>query len=163
MFWNVLATPWWVTRCTGSPISSWPSHLAEPCLARSTPELKLNTVVLPAPLGPTRLTISPSSTSNDRSSTATSPPNVTVRSRTSRITGRSPTGRSLTRRRVHDRAGGGLRLRLVGEQLCRPAHDQPRAHGYSAQEALGPEDHEDDQDETEDDVLVEHELLQREG
>src|SRR5215472_11385725 len=178
MFWNVLATPWWVTRWTGSPISSWPSNLAEPCVARSTPEIKLNTVVLPAPLGPTRLTISPSSTSKDRSSTATSPPKVTVRSRTSRITGRSPTGRSLTRRRVHDRAGGGLhlgprgragggslglRLRLVGEQLCRPAHDQPRAHGYSAQEALGPEDHEDDQDETEDDVLVEHELLQREG
>src|SRR5262249_4738498 len=160
MFWNVLATPWWVTRCTGSPISSWPSNRAEPRVARSTPEIRLNTVVLPAPFGPTRLTISPSSTSIDSSSTATRPPKATVRPRTSRIARRSPNRRSLTRGRVHDRAGGGLHLgprgragdgrlglRLVGEQLCRPAHDQPGAHGYRAQKALRPEDHEDDQDE----------------
>src|SRR4029450_6906861 len=49
---------------------------------------QLNSVVLPAPLGPMRPTICPSATSKLTSSRATMPPNRTVRWRTDRTTGR---------------------------------------------------------------------------
>src|SRR6266545_1450150 len=48
-------------------------------------ERQLNSVVLPAPLGPMSPTICPSPTSNATLSRATMPPNRTVRSRTARI------------------------------------------------------------------------------
>ena len=44
--------------------------------AVSAPEIRLSIVVLPEPFGPIRPTISPRSTSNDTSSTATRPPNA---------------------------------------------------------------------------------------
>src|SRR5690625_5213951 len=50
-----------------------------PPSARYTPVITLNTVVLPAPLGPIRLVIEPASTRKSRSATAVSPPNRLVR------------------------------------------------------------------------------------
>ena len=43
----------------GSPISGVPSKTMSPDSGRSCPQTQLNRVVLPAPLGPTRPTLSP--------------------------------------------------------------------------------------------------------
>src|SRR3954471_17880104 len=53
---------------------SWPSKTMRPASGRYTPLIRLNTVDLPAPLGPMRPRISPSSTLNVRWETASSPP-----------------------------------------------------------------------------------------
>src|SRR5262249_34513811 len=50
-----------------------------PELGPYTPVITLKTVVLPAPLGPIRLTISPSSTSTSSPESARSPPNDSER------------------------------------------------------------------------------------
>jgi len=84
MFWKVRATPWWVMRCAGSRTRSRPSKRTDPVVGRRTPEIRLNTVVFPAPFGPTRLTISPSLTSTSKRSTAVSPPKRRVKPRISR-------------------------------------------------------------------------------
>src|SRR5262249_21795408 len=49
-----------------------------PALARTTPEMALRSVVLPAPFGPTMVMNSPSRTSSDRPSIAWSPPYATL-------------------------------------------------------------------------------------
>src|SRR5881628_3178461 len=54
-----------------------------PVLGRYTRVMTLNSVVLPAPLGPMRPTTCPASTPNDTRSSATTPPKRTLRSLTS--------------------------------------------------------------------------------
>src|SRR5574344_2084157 len=55
-----------------------PQNSTRPLVGAYTPVTTLKAVVLPAPLGPIRATISPSRTSIERSSTATTPPNCIV-------------------------------------------------------------------------------------
>ena len=61
-------------RWGGSLVTSTPMNVIVPTLGVSSPITVRNSVVLPAPLGPTRAMISPSSTCNDTSLTAGSPP-----------------------------------------------------------------------------------------
>ena len=55
-----------------------PRKLTRPLVGSYTPVMQLKAVVFPAPLGPMSATISPWSTSSDRSLTATTPPNCMV-------------------------------------------------------------------------------------
>ena len=58
---------------------STPSNRMRPPLGRSTPEIMLNSVVLPAPFGPITLQISPDVTSMLTSATACRPPKRLLR------------------------------------------------------------------------------------
>src|SRR3989338_5133396 len=93
------------------------------------PVKTLKKVVLPAPLGPMMEAMCPSSSSKSSESSAVSPPNRFVTPLASRMAAISALGegRPVT-------------------QLAVPALDR--------QDALGTEDHHEDQDETEDHALV---------
>src|SRR5271165_5426686 len=71
--------------------SSSPASSTLPRWGWSCPQMQLNSVVLPAPLGPTNPTLSPDSTSKLTSSTAVIPPNDLVTSVTRSRGPRSPT------------------------------------------------------------------------
>src|SRR5690606_18907674 len=60
-----------------------PPTRTSPRRVRTRPHTALKTVVLPAPLGPIRATVSPSATVKPTSSSAVRPPNVTVSPATS--------------------------------------------------------------------------------
>src|SRR5262249_7799814 len=82
--WKVRAMPWrarsWLERwVTSRPLSNtWP------CVGGNAPATMLNSVLLPAPLGPTRPTSSPSPTVKLTWSSAVRPPNCLVMPCTSR-------------------------------------------------------------------------------
>src|SRR5580698_5854843 len=59
----------------GRPTSGWPSKRISPLSLRSWPQTQLNSVVFPAPFGPTSPTLSPGWTSKLMSWTALIPPN----------------------------------------------------------------------------------------
>src|SRR2546423_13384206 len=93
------------------------------------PVIQLNTVVFPAPLGPIKEAIVPSSTRNDSALTAMTPPKACVNSCTSSSPGTlcpppsQPDGRR--------KAGGGSRsvVRLPSA-VCRPQPAQPSSTAY---------------------------------
>src|SRR4029450_9601099 len=62
-------------RCAGSPVMSRPSSRTRPSVGGSSPLTVLNSVVLPAPLGPMRPTISPAETFTLTPVSAARPPN----------------------------------------------------------------------------------------
>src|SRR5712691_504257 len=82
--WNVRDTPRWQTSWDVSPASDSPLKLTVPAVGASTPVSTLNSVDLPAPLGPMTARISPRSTLIDTRSTATRAPKWRLRSRHSR-------------------------------------------------------------------------------
>src|SRR3989441_7395386 len=67
------------TRYAARPPISAPRKRTEPALGLSAPAMRLNTVLLPEPLGPIRPRISPSATSNETLLTAVKPPKLFVR------------------------------------------------------------------------------------
>ncbi len=85
--WNERTMPWRAMLSGDMPTSSWPFSMTEPRSGGMKPVSRLNTVVLPAPLGPTRATMAPLRSVNVRSSAATMPPKRLARSRTSSTTG----------------------------------------------------------------------------
>src|SRR5574337_1113431 len=87
VFWKVRVSPSLAMRSAGTPVTLLPSSSSAPELGPSTPLIRLNAVVLPAPFGPIRPTISPLCTSSDSSFTATSPPKRRVTCWTCRRTG----------------------------------------------------------------------------
>src|SRR3954466_6828948 len=74
VIWNVRPSP----RCARvhgrSPSIRRPSNVTAPASARIMPPTRLNTVVLPEPLGPISAVIEPRGTSNEQPSTARRPP-----------------------------------------------------------------------------------------
>ena len=68
------------------PATSWPRNLTLPDVGSSTPDTRLNIVLLPAPLGPISATISPARTASAISFTATRPPKRLVALSTSSST-----------------------------------------------------------------------------
>src|SRR6185437_14924587 len=72
--WKVRATPLRAIVCCGCPAIDCPAKRTSPELGLYTPVITLKTVVLPAPFGPIRLTISPSPTSRSSSEIARRPP-----------------------------------------------------------------------------------------
>ena len=77
--WKVLATPSLTTSCGGALSTLLPSTEIVPPVDVSTPVIRLKVVLLPAPLGPIRATISRAWTSKETSLTAMTPPNCFAR------------------------------------------------------------------------------------
>ena len=71
--WKVRAMPRWQRSAAGSLVTSSPSNQIEPCVGGSTPAIRLNSVDLPAPLGPISPTISPRPTEIEMSLLAIRP------------------------------------------------------------------------------------------
>src|SRR6266508_5126641 len=76
--WNVRAMPAFATACGGRPLISRPAKAMRPAVGRSCPAMRLKIVVLPAPLGPMMLRISPSLRTRSSPLTASKPPNCRV-------------------------------------------------------------------------------------
>src|SRR5207245_6811441 len=103
---NVRTSPRPAIGCGLSPVMSSPSKTMEPRVGRRNPLKRLKQVVLPAPLGPIRPTISPLSTVRSTRLTAARPPKSRVRSRVSRSATKSG------RRARRGRGGGSPRPKL---------------------------------------------------
>src|SRR5690554_640864 len=72
--WKVRPRPARARRWIGSAVTSLPWSFTVPSVGRSTPEIRLNRVVLPAPLGPITPSSSPCVTAIDTSSMMRAPP-----------------------------------------------------------------------------------------
>src|SRR5215510_7856724 len=83
------------------PVMSRPWYRSRPAVGALRPVMRLNSVVLPAPLGPIRPKSSPRGTENDTRLTAMTPPKLHVRASTDSISaaGAEP---------LPDSAAGGL-------------------------------------------------------
>ena len=81
---SVLEIPIDDNRCGDSPFSDLSRQLIVPEFGATKPQITLNSVVLPAPLGPITPTTSPPAASTETSSRALIPPKETVTSRTAR-------------------------------------------------------------------------------
>ena len=81
--WKVRPTPRAMRRFRASRDTSWPPILIVPDVGLRLPASRLNSVVLPAPLGPISPSISPAPSAIDMPSTARRPPNCLVRPRAS--------------------------------------------------------------------------------
>ncbi len=91
MFWKVRAMPFCTILCAGDLRMDSPSSSTAPESGLYRRVMTLNAVVFPAPFGPIRPEMCPSSTSNDTPSKATMPPKRSVTSRTeSRAIGALP-------------------------------------------------------------------------
>src|SRR5215469_15725895 len=66
--------PRWARSRLGSPVMSRPKKAIEPPSARSSPMMRLKSVVLPAPLGPMMRRRSPGSTARSTAAVTRSPP-----------------------------------------------------------------------------------------
>ena len=83
MFWKVRAMPMRARRCGLVPVISRPSNRTRPLSGRSTPVMRLNSVVLPAPFGPTTDRTSPAATPKLTAFTACNPPKRRLKRSTS--------------------------------------------------------------------------------
>ena len=72
--WKVRSSPLWNSSCGGRPVMSSPSIVTLPEVGGSAPAITLNSVVLPAPFGPTRPVIDPLAISSEAPSTARKAP-----------------------------------------------------------------------------------------
>src|ERR1700683_1215177 len=102
----------------GSPERERPSKEISPMSWVSWPHTQLKSVVLPAPFGPTRPTLSPAWTSKVTSCTAWMPPNDLATPRSESSAERSAIG-------AQCRIGGMQREELLGEEAPLPAHGAP--------------------------------------
>src|SRR6516165_7174848 len=101
-----------------------PSNRTRPAVARRTPVIRSNSVLLPAPLGPISATVSASPTVKLTSSTATSPPKV-LRAFSSTSSG--PACTSAGRGAVSTSAAGSILRAAVGRQPERDQRPYPLA------------------------------------
>ncbi len=81
--WNVRAMPRRASRCGGSRVMSSPANRMVPSSARKCPEMRLMSVVLPAPFGPMSPNTCLSGIARSIVFTATTPPNRLVSERVS--------------------------------------------------------------------------------
>src|ERR1700733_13005557 len=101
-------------------LSSRPSNSTVPASPRRLPVTQLNSVVLPAPLGPTRPTISPCTISNVTSWTAWNAPNLLDSPRTDRSGRASSIAFRPCRRNDCGNRKGSLLLGSFEEDLLHP-------------------------------------------
>src|SRR4029453_3732562 len=104
--------------CAGSGVTSRERKSRRPAAARTDPEMALSRVVLPAPLGPTMVTNSPSLTSSETSSRAWRPAYATLRPEIRRMSVRVPGEPTLAQVRLDD---GGVAGHVAGQALGEPA------------------------------------------
>src|SRR6056297_393125 len=115
-FWNVRAMPRSTISLGRFPTTDRSSSRTSPELGVYTPVIRLNNVVLPAPLGPMTETISPGSTSKLRFVMACRPPKLLFRWRTLSI---AMSGAPLVVAALASTAAVGLRFRAALEQRMR--------------------------------------------
>src|SRR6202521_2495881 len=85
VIWKVREMPSWARRCGGSLVTSWPSNIMRPPVGGSAPAIALNSVVLPAPLGPIMARRWPRGTVRLTPSTARKASNATTTSENVKI------------------------------------------------------------------------------
>src|SRR3989442_2741178 len=90
VIWNVRASPSAARRCGATRVTSRSKRRMAPDVTGSSPEMRLKSVVLPAPLGPMSARRSPGRTASATPSTARSPPNAFETASSLRAS--SPTG-----------------------------------------------------------------------
>src|SRR5688500_13806914 len=156
--WTVRTTPRRATWCGGSLPSGRPSKAHVPLLGWSKPVSRLNSVVLPAPLGPIRPVMPPRWTSRWSTDTAVRPPKVRVTPSTT-IAGSGlamPTsqGRSFSAAAARRRGAAGAEpppreaaVAPVGSCSARIEHHLSSV----AEDALRPEDQQQHEAETDQD------------
>src|SRR6516162_8420856 len=88
--WNERPSPMLQILYGATPVTSRPSTNTLPAVGRRWPVIRLNSVDLPAPLGPITAAISPSATARSTPETARKPANDLERPRTSSTGGPSP-------------------------------------------------------------------------
>src|SRR4029077_17571833 len=113
MFWKVRAIPRRATWCGLDPVMSRPSKTTRPAVGWNSPVTLLNSVVLPAPLGPMRAKTSPRLICRLTLSTATSPPKRLVRSVSTRMLSAFSDTRTLLDRGAFFQHGRTLELLLA--------------------------------------------------
>src|SRR6266542_524710 len=116
--WKVRATPRRSTWWGGSPSNSSPLKRIDPPSGRRKPVIRLNTVVFPAPLGPMSPVINRGGTWKVQFSTAWMPPKALD----------TPS------------------IIMIGADMLRPPPSGRRLRAGPAQDALGPDEHEEDQE-----------------
>src|ERR1051325_1118072 len=116
--WNERPMPSRHTSCGARPVTSRPSSVTAPASGVRWPVMRLNSVVLPAPLGPMIAAIWPRATSRLTSLTARKPPKLLRRPRTSST--RAPP------QTAPDRLGGAGESAGEDEQQ----HDEDRAQHH---------------------------------
>src|SRR5262249_20958028 len=125
----------------GSPEMRSRLKRISPALSAVTPVIRLKTVLLPAPLGPMRPWIDPAATVIGRSATACTPPK-----------------RRETPRSSRSKAGSRGRRRPAAQSLAQAPRCARQRH-----EALGREQHRENENGAEDEDLVVMELAQELG
>jgi hypothetical protein len=75
VIWKVRPSPSAARRYVRSLVMSRPNRATLPVVGRSSPDSRLNRVVLPAPLGPMMPNRAPAATRSDTSATAVTPRN----------------------------------------------------------------------------------------
>src|SRR5689334_3325136 len=135
----------------GTPVTSRPFSTTRPVSARRWPVIRLNSVVLPAPLGPMMALTLPLGTSNETRETAMKPSNDFVRSRTSSTAwapepaaqqlrgARQPAGKAEQQHDEDDAEHEGpvLRVRddlLVQQNQRQRAHARPPERAHAAEQ-----------------------------
>src|SRR5215210_8111078 len=142
MFWKVRPMPICARRCALKLVTSRPPKTKLPAVGSKRPLTMLKNVVLPAPLGPIRLTMDRSGMSKLTALTATRPPKTLVMPRASRRLVPPWTSPSGTGRAAHRVA----RARLVLAQLLLAL--------AVGDDALRPEQHHQHEDHAEDKEVV---------
>ena len=113
--WKLRAMPSRAISGGRRPATSRPKKRTSPPLDRATPVSRLNVVLLPAPFGPMRPTISLASRCSAMSFTATRPPNVL----------RSPVADSTSAPRLQARCAAWLGARRPAEPAMRAVTHEP--------------------------------------
>src|SRR5215468_1702608 len=137
MFWKVRAMPMRVISCFLRPVTTCPRKRIWPAVGWYTPVMALKQVVLPAPFGPISPKISPSCSVKLTWSRARTPPNR----RETLSTSSSASGSTESRGSTY---GSLTRCHLLGAVL--QLHGPPAA----GDEALWPQDHDQDDHDAED-------------
>src|SRR5438067_4941516 len=142
--WKLRPIPRAARSLARNEVTSRPARATRPASIRCSPEMALNSVVLPAPLGPMRPTIDPSGTRTETRSRAWRPPKATempsTTSRSSIALADDPWapaaaiaggGRFLGRRHGDEVVGLGLRSWFAGrlDRVARGRQLGPR-HGH---------------------------------
>src|SRR5947209_1763505 len=140
--WKVRPRPARVRRNGGSPVMSEPSSSTRPDVGRSRPEMRLNSVVLPAPFGPITASSSPSRTSSPTPETIVAPPMTSPRSLVARIGGALTRGSFLLALHRHDWWRGVVaadRSEHLRDEMAAALHELHAEHRLQRRMVLRPD------------------------
>src|SRR5258706_15891390 len=106
--------------CGASDVTSRPSYSTRPPSTRTSPLIRLNSVVLPAPLGPRMPSVSPASTASEIASVTFSPPYDLLTA--------CSASRAMPSALLQPRIAGGVLARVIRVEVDEAALDQEVAN-----------------------------------